>query len=91
MDVLNLVTAHGDLDIAFHPSGLPIYSDWNERATEIEALGVHFQLGSLADVIRSKEAAARPKDQMAVPVLRELLNRQGRGRGPGLREGDEAT
>ena len=39
-------------------------------------LGVHFRLASLADVIRSKEAAGRPKDQIALPILRELLKRQ---------------
>jgi hypothetical protein len=83
MTVLNLVTAHGDFDIAFHPSGIPSYSDWCENASGVEALGVHFQLGSLADVIRSKEAANRPKDQVALPVLRELLNRQGGLHGKG--------
>jgi hypothetical protein len=83
MTVLNLVTIHGDFDIAFHPSGIPSYSDWSEHATGVEALGVHFQLGSLADVIQSKEAADRPKDQAALPVLRELLRRQDGSRGKG--------
>jgi hypothetical protein len=76
MEVMNLVTNHGDFDVTFHPSGVSSFSEWDERAEEAEALGVHFRLASLADVIRSKEAAGRPKDQIAVPILRELLRRQ---------------
>jgi hypothetical protein len=76
MEVINLVTNHGDFDVTFHPSGVSSFSEWDDRAGEIEALGVHFRLASLADVIRSKEAAGRPKDQVAVPILRELLKRQ---------------
>ncbi len=79
MDVINLVTDHGDLDVAFHPSGIPAFSEWDSRAEEAEALGVHFRLASLADVIRSKEAAGRPKDRITLPVLRQLLSRQKRG------------
>ena len=76
MEVINLVTNYGDFDITFHPSGVSTFSEWDRHAEDTEALGVHFRLASLADIIQSKEAAARPKDQIAVPVLRELLNRQ---------------
>jgi hypothetical protein len=76
MNVINLVTNHGDFDVTFHPSGVSSFSEWDEHAGDAEALGVHFRLASLADVIRSKEAAGRPKDQIAVPILRELLRRQ---------------
>jgi hypothetical protein len=76
MNVINLVTNHGDFDVTFHPSGVSSFSEWDDHAGDVEALGVHFRLASLADVIRSKEAAGRPKDQIAVPILRELLRRQ---------------
>jgi len=76
MDMINLVTSHGDFDVAFHPSGISSFSEWDHNAGETEALGVHFRLASLADVIRSKEAAGRPKDLIVVPILRELLKRQ---------------
>ncbi len=76
MEVINLVTNHGDFDVTFHPSGVSSFSEWDDHAQETEALGVHFRLASLADVIRSKEAAGRPKDQIAVPILRELLKKQ---------------
>ena len=76
MEMINLVTNHGDFDVTFHPSGVSSFSEWDDHAGDTEALGVHFRLASLADVIRSKEAAGRPKDQIAVPILRELLKRQ---------------
>ena len=34
--------------------------------------GVEVPVASLADIIRSKEAAGRPKDLAALPMLREL-------------------
>jgi hypothetical protein len=38
-------------------------------------MGRTVAVASLADVIRSKEAANRPKDQVALPTLRLLLRR----------------
>jgi hypothetical protein len=76
MEMINLVTRHGDFDITFHPSGVSSFSEWDAHAKDTEALGVHFRLASLADVIRSKETAGRTKDLIAVPILRELLKRQ---------------
>ena len=35
--------------------------------------GVTVRVASLADVIRSKQAANRPKDQRVLPTLREIL------------------
>lgn len=84
LDMLDLVTKHGDLDLSFHPTGLPTFEEWNAQATEREALGVHFRLASLADVVRSKEASDRPKDRAALPLLRVLLERQRPG--PATRE-----
>lgn len=75
MRVLNLVTRHGDLDITAYPAGIPTYEEWAAHATPIEALGVHFDLAALEDVIRSKEAADRPKDRATLPALRALLAR----------------
>jgi hypothetical protein len=70
----NLTTAKGDLDIAFEPSGTGGYPDLVGAAERYELEGgVLVTVASLADVIRSKEAANRPKDREALPVLRELL------------------
>ena len=80
MAVLNLVTRAGDFDITFHPDGVASFAEWDAHADDAEALGVHFRLGSLEDVIRSKEAAGRPKDRATLPALRALLARRKRTR-----------
>jgi hypothetical protein len=71
--VWNLVTRHGDLDVAFTPSGTTGYDDVTRDAEPIEILGVVVRVASLADVVRSKTAAAREKDQRQLPLLRRLL------------------
>ncbi|MBU3751173.1 MAG: hypothetical protein FGM52_12125 [Mycobacterium sp.] len=71
----NLTTDAGDLDIAFGPSGTQGYDDLRRDATEIELYGVTVSVASLSDVVRSKQAANRPKDHRVLPALRELLTR----------------
>ena len=78
--VWNLTTAYGDLDISFVPTGTQGYSDLRRDAVEVTLRGVRVPLASLADIVRSKAAAGRPRDLRALPVLRELLARQGHGR-----------
>jgi hypothetical protein len=74
--ILNLTTQAGDLDLTFRPSGTEGYADLRRDAVEIEAEdGVRILVASLADVIRSKEAAGREKDRVALPRLRRLLDR----------------
>ena len=55
------------------PDGTTGYDDLREDASDLPAFGVLVPTASLADVIRSKQAANRPKDQRAMPVLREIL------------------
>jgi hypothetical protein len=71
--VWNLTTPHGDLDISFIPSGTTGYPDLVQGATEEPFFGVAVRIASLADIIRSKQAANRPKDQRVLPTLREIL------------------
>jgi hypothetical protein len=74
--IFNLTTRAGDLDLTFRPSGTEGYADLRRDAVEIEAEdGVHILVASLVDVIRSKEAAGREKDRVALPRLRRLLDR----------------
>jgi len=74
--ILNLTTQAGDLDLMFRPSGTEGYADLRRDAIEIEAArGVRILVASLVDVIRSKEAAGREKDRLALPRLRRLLDR----------------
>lgn len=70
----NLVTDAGDLDLAFVPAGTTGFDDLARDAVAIEILGAPTVVASLSDIIRSKEAADRPKDRVAVPLLRRLLD-----------------
>ena len=76
VEVWNLRTPHGDLDISFCPSGTAGYADLHRDALDTTVLGIRVEMASLADVVRSKEAAGRPKDQLSLPTLRRLLDEQ---------------
>lgn len=71
--IWNLVTRHGDLDISFMPNGTTGYDDLMREARPYEVFGVVVSTASLADVIRSKQAANRDKDQRVLPTLRRIL------------------
>lgn len=70
---LSLVTRAGLLDVSFLPDGTKGYPDLREKAELREPLGVAVRVAALEDVIRSKEAAGRTKDEDALPELRALL------------------
>jgi hypothetical protein len=76
----NLTTPYGDLDISFTPAGTTGYGSLAADAEQFTFRGVAVQLASLESIVRSKTAANRPKDQRALPVLRELLAAQTRAR-----------
>ncbi|MGH9256045.1 MAG: hypothetical protein ACRD3C_15910 [Vicinamibacterales bacterium] len=73
VSLLNLVTRLGDLDLTFAPAGTGGFADLSGRATPMVIKGVTVLVARLEDVIRSKEAANRPKDHRTLPVLRQLL------------------
>jgi hypothetical protein len=75
-NIWNLITDYGRLDLTFVPSGTSGYEDVSRDATRVAVLGVTVDVASLADVIRSKEAAGRDKDRLMLPVLRQLLERE---------------
>lgn len=73
-NMLNLVTDHGDMDLVFSPAGqLAGYEQWNQRAefAELEP-GLVIAIAALDDIIASKTAANRLKDQRALPYLESL-------------------
>jgi hypothetical protein len=72
MQLVNLTTRYGDFDIAFQPSGTDGYADLAESATDVAIDGTIVRVASLADIIRSKEAANRPKDRATLPILYAL-------------------
>ena len=77
-DLWNLVTAAGRLDVAFTPSGTDGYEDLVRNAVSFDVFGVTLAVASLEDIIRSKEAAARPQDLQDVIVLRQMLRERGK-------------
>lgn len=66
----NLVCPEGEFDISFRPAGFDHgYPDLAERAHRVRVEGVEVFVADLDDVIRSKEAAGRPKDLRVLPLL----------------------
>ena len=76
VELLNLTTAAGDLDIAFSPSGTTGYDDLSRASIVVEIRGMSLEIAALDDIIRSKEAADRPKDRLVLPTLRAMRDRR---------------
>lgn len=74
-DVWNLITRAGRLDLAFVPSGTSGFDDLASHAVRFELYGHPLLAARLEDIIRSKEAANRPKDRQDVEVMKEMLKR----------------
>jgi hypothetical protein len=72
MAMLNLTTDFGDFDISFAPAGFSGYDELVQHAVEVPVGGASVKVASLADVIRSKKTADRPKDRLALPILYAL-------------------
>lgn len=75
-ELWNLVTAAGRLDVAFAPAGTEGFTDLARDAVHFEVFGVELLAASLADIIRSKQAADRPQDRQDILVLREIIRRR---------------
>jgi len=68
--VWNLICPFGEFDISFMPSGIPGgYEELAVRAHRMRVDAVDVMVADLSDVIRSKEAAGRPKDLQVLPIL----------------------
>ena len=50
-----------------------------DRARVVTVQGIDTPLADLADIIRSKRAAGRPKDRLTLPQLEEALRRRDAG------------
>jgi hypothetical protein len=72
----NLTSRHGMFDVSFVPSGTRGYEDLAQRAVAGDLNGVPVIVADLEDIIRSKEAADRPKDRLVMSVLKEALERR---------------
>ncbi|MEO0492734.1 MAG: hypothetical protein AAF081_04880 [Actinomycetota bacterium] len=72
MRTLNLTTRCGDLDLACAPDGIDDLDGLADRASTFDVTGQRVSVAALDDIIRSKEAAGRPKDVATLPILRAL-------------------
>jgi hypothetical protein len=72
--MLNIVTDFGEMDLTFTPAGnAGDFDGWKKGATlEVIDDDLTVLVASLDDIIDSKRAANRPKDQMALPYLESL-------------------
>ncbi len=79
--MLNLVTDLGEMDLTFAPSGgLGGFDEWDAHAIVVEiADGLEVHIAALDDIISSKVAANRPKDQRSLPYLESLRDQIGEG------------
>ena len=76
-----MTTESGDLDVTFCPSGTQGFPDLRRHAVEIEAAEcLHILVASLADVIRSKEAAEEFRRQLDLAWLKRFPIEKGRRR-----------
>jgi hypothetical protein len=68
--VWNLICPYGEFDISFVPSGIAGgYEELARKAHRMRVDAVDVLIADLFDVIRSKEAAGRPKDLQVLPNL----------------------
>ena len=72
---LNLVTRFGPLDVTYRPDGTGGFTDLVQGVVIVKLLGINVPIASLEDIIRSKEAAGRPKDIAVLPILIEYARR----------------
>ena len=79
VELLNLETDAGDVDLAYAPAGTSGYDDLVNGAVRFDLEGVTAPVAALRDIIRSKTAANRPKDLASLPILEELARKLGAG------------
>jgi hypothetical protein len=69
-DTWNLICRYGEFDVSFRPQGFEQgYPELFAHARRVLVDDVEVVIADLNDVIRSKEAAGRPKDLRVLPLL----------------------
>ena len=70
---LRFDTKYGFVDIIYRPAGTRGFRDLAKSTLPQDTGSAQVQVASLEDVIRSKQAAGRPRDLEQLPTLRRLL------------------
>jgi hypothetical protein len=63
--------------VIFEPAGCDGYADLRVGTERFEVHGAALLVASLRDLVRMKEAAARPQDRQDAVLLREMLRSDG--------------
>jgi predicted nucleotidyltransferase len=71
-----LETDIGDIDLLGELSGIKDFSELARDAIQLELHGCEVRIASLDAIIRSKKAAGRPKDLVALPELEAIRESQ---------------
>lgn len=95
VSVLNLTCDYGNFDICREPAG--IAGGYDELAPRAHTILIRvgdqtfpIRCADLADIVRSKQAANRPKDDQSLQLLiAQLEDRDAHLRRPGLRRGPD--
>lgn len=74
---VTFLTKYGPLDVVLRPDGTAGYDDLAEHAVSRQFGDRQVTVATVEDIVRSKRAAGRPKDQKALRPLLEWLRRQG--------------
>ena len=76
---ITFATPHGDVDVVLRPDGTEGYEDIVRTATPERVTGTEIttQVASAETILRSKDAANRPKDLEMLPELRKILDPHG--------------
>lgn len=69
MTTMTFFTRAGPFDVSLRPDGTEGYGDLVRAAVRVEFHGQTVPVAALDDIIRSKNAAGRPKDQATLPEL----------------------
>jgi predicted nucleotidyltransferase len=69
VELLTLVTAHGELDLLVRPPGAPAFVELRRNADRYDLGGFNVSVASIDDLIAMKEAAARDKDLLDIEEL----------------------
>jgi hypothetical protein len=72
-DTWNLITRSGRLDVMFAPAGTQGYAELAASAVHFEVFDQDLRVARLEDILRSKEAAGRPRDRQDAMLIRAML------------------
>ena len=81
-DLYRLLQEDTGVQVDFMPRlhGVKSFESLRSRATQVSFDGFSVWVAGLEDIIRSKRAAGRPKDEAVLPILETTRDEQGKGK-----------